>query len=104
MAMKRRCKDGKYHHDRGIIICERWKDFENFLSDMGERPTNLTIERIDNNGNYEPSNCRWASVKQQARNRRASRYITFINTTKTLAQWAEDLGINITPSPEIFAN
>ena len=73
--MRTRCfnpniKKFKNHGGRGITICDRWDDFQNFLSDMGERPSGLTLDRIDNDGNYEPGNCRWATWSQQNKNRR----------------------------------
>ena len=81
---------------RGITICERWKNsFENFVADMGEKPSReLSIERINNDGNYEPSNCIWASRGEQSRNTSRSRLITFNGKTMCLTDWAELIGIN----------
>lgn len=76
---------------RGITVCERWRvSFENFYADMGDRPSPLhTLERENNNGNYEPDNCKWATRKEQARNRSTNRLLTAFGETLPLASWAE---------------
>lgn len=92
-GMRDRCKRHKNYAGRGITVCERWNDFANFLADMGPRPPGLTIDRIDNNGNYEPGNCRWATMKQQLRNTRVNRIVEYQGRTMTLAELAEITGV-----------
>lgn len=84
----------KYYGARGINVCERWLVFENFLADMGPRPSaRHSLERIDNNGNYEPDNVRWATTAQQARNRRNSRLVTWRGRTQTITDWEREIGL-----------
>jgi hypothetical protein len=86
-----------YHRygGRGIRVCERWASFETFLADMGRRPSPLhQIDRIDVNGNYEPSNCRWVTKSENMRNTRVTRMVTLNGITKSVAEWAEQLGIS----------
>jgi len=92
-SMIKRCKTDKRYFSRGIKVCYKWYSFENFFSDMGEQPAGKTLERINNNLGYLKSNCRWASRKEQARNRRTNRLITFRNRTLTLQEWSEITGI-----------
>lgn len=97
--MKSRClhkstKLYKNYGGRGIKVCDRWLDFNNFLSDMGERPNGKSLDRIDVNKDYDPSNCRWASVFEQANNTTRNHNITFNGISKTLTQWANELDIS----------
>ena len=79
---------------RGIKVCRRWRAFKNFLADMGERPDGTTLDRFPNNdGDYAPGNCRWATKQQQAENSRKSRQITFKGETHGVREWARRLGI-----------
>lgn len=75
-------------------MCESWaKSFQAFLADVGECPPNHTIERINNNGNYEPGNVHWRPRSDQARNRRITRTLTFNGQTLSIAEWAEKTGL-----------
>lgn len=100
-AMMQRCyypRSIRYaqYGGRGIGVCERWREaFVNFLADMGERPPSATLERIDVNRDYEPGNVRWASAKEQARNRTSNTVLTVEGRTQCLAAWAEEKGINL---------
>jgi len=100
--MKTRCSNpnaSRYSNygGRGISVCDEWQEFINFKDwalSTGYKD-NLTIERIDVNGNYEPANCRWATRKEQANNMTTSHLITYKNETKTMSQWADVLGFEL---------
>lgn len=78
---------------RGISVCDEWRDFEKFYADMGNRPNGMTLERIDNNGSYSKENCRWATLKEQARNTRRTKLVEHNGKTQCLKDWANEVGI-----------
>lgn len=98
-AMKSRVNNKNHrHYDRyggaGITICDDWQSFVNFLKDMGERPENHTLDRINGNGNYEPSNCRWATKDQQQNNMKSNRHFKSNGEILSASQWARKIGIH----------
>lgn len=101
--MKSRCNnpnDPEYanYGGRGITVCVEWtRDFPTFLRDIGRRPSmQHTLDRIDNNGNYEPGNCRWATKAEQARNTRVSRVLCHAGESLTITDWARRIGLSAT--------
>ena len=101
VRMRQRCnnqhnKDYKWYGGRGIKVCPEWnKSFDNFWKDMGNYYFNEgTIERIDNNGDYSPDNCKWIPIKEQARNTRRTKHITYNGVTKTIQEWSLIFDIN----------
>ncbi len=99
-GMKQRCLNPKNpayknYGGRGITICDRWLMFQPFFDDMGHKPSvGYSIERLDNNGNYELSNCKWATAQEQASNSRKCKYITYNGITDTHAGWDRRLGLS----------
>jgi hypothetical protein len=99
VAMRSRCykrTDKYYSHygGRGIRVCDRWLLFENFYTDMGPRPSpDHSLDRINNDGNYGPDNCRWATQAEQQRNRSNTVLITINGVTKCAADWADEMGM-----------
>lgn len=80
---------------RGITVCEQWMDFEKFIEDMGPRPEGASLDRIDNEGNYEPRNCRWATSDDQNMNRRDSRLLSHRGITMSIKNWSKITGLSI---------
>lgn len=96
--MKQRCQNKnnpayKYYGARGISVCKKWQSFEGFHEDMGKRPRGHSIERINNNGNYCKSNCKWIPKTEQSKNRRGNIMITHNGVTKGIPEWSKDTGI-----------
>lgn len=97
-AINQRCCNAKHkaydkYGGRGIKVCERWKKFENFFADMGQRPSpEHSIDRIDNNGDYCPENCRWTDTKTQNRNKHNNHILTINGISSCLSEWAEQPG------------
>lgn len=99
--MRTRCNNPNYrdwhlYGGRGIAVCERWAMFDAFLVDMGPCKEGLTIERIDNEGHYEPTNCSWATRREQALNRRRTVWVEHAGTRLCVKDWAAKLGIEHT--------
>ena len=98
-GMRHRCseaargKSRRLYFEQGIRVCKRWEDFECFLSDMGHAPPWASIERVDGKGDYEPSNCRWATSQEQANNVRTNSLVTHAGRTQSVAMWARDVGV-----------
>ena len=86
-ATNPKCSTYDRYGGRGIGVCDRWRKFENFLEDMGRRPKDYTIERIDNDKGYSLDNCKWDTRVNQARNRRSSRFIIIDGVTRVLSEW-----------------
>lgn len=97
--MLSRCQNSKnkfYHRygGRGITVCDEWLQFSNFFKHMGYRPAGTSLDRINNNGNYEPGNCRWASQTVQQNNRASTRIVNAFGINQSIAMWSRLMGIN----------
>ena len=98
-AMLDRCRNASHpsypdYGGRGIVVCDEWHRFEAFIRDMGERPANTSLDRIDNSRGYEPGNCRWADAKTQARNRRDNRFVVLNGESMCATDAARSLGVD----------
>jgi len=108
LGMKERALNTDHHAyqrygGRGITICDRWvNSFEAFLEDMGECPVGMSIDRINNDGNYEPTNCRWATAQQQSENRKSNIWIEHQGQRMLIAHWAKRIGMTHSSLRERF--
>ena len=105
-SMIGRCLDTKHKNyfrygGRGITVDNAWLSFSAFLSDMGVRPHDMTLDRIDNDAGYHKGNCRWADMDTQANNEQSSRHVTVNGTTMTVTQWAKRMGVH---APNIYSH
>ena len=89
-----RCPTYQRYGARGIQVCERWHDFENYNADIGTPPPGMTLDRINNDGNYEPGNCRWATPLEQSRNSRRSHLIEVDGAKDSIRGWARHFGVH----------
>lgn len=87
---------------RGIKVCERWESFENFHTDMGDRPPGMTLDRMRGDEDYSPGNCKWSTSKEQNNNRRNNVFVTMNGKTQTYSQWADETGIKANVLRERF--
>lgn len=99
-AMMARCLNPKHraynrYGGRGIKVCERWLKFENFFADMGVRPDELTLDRENSDGDYEPENCKWSTITEQNNNKRTNRILTAGGDSKTVSEWAREKGVSV---------
>jgi hypothetical protein len=97
--MKRRClnpnqHDWKYYGGRGVKVCERWMTFDNFLADMGECPPDGSIDRMNNDGDYEPTNCRWIPQVEQSRTNRQKILVEIDGISMPMRGWAQQIGVS----------
>lgn len=100
-GMIQRCTDiknsrYKSYMGRGITVCDKWLTFEGFYEDMGDRPKGMSLDRVDNNGNYCNENCKWSTPKEQSNNTRKNHPLTFNGKTQNITQWSEELNISWT--------
>lgn len=100
LSMRRRCDNKNnraypYYGGRGISVCAEWNNFANFLNDMGDIQDGLSLDRIDNDGNYCKANCRWSTRAEQNRNTRRSRYYTYDGITLCARDWEIRLGLSV---------
>lgn len=100
-GMRARCnnparREYENYGGRGVSVCERWDSFESFVEDMGDRPSlDHTLDRKDNDGDYEPGNCRWATKQDQARNRRSNRVLVVRGVSQVITDWARQMGLSV---------